>query len=143
MKTPREILLARHRAMEPKLDAIRQSVVISMRDRHGASEARGRSSLTAAAILQTLLRELILPSRRVWTGLAAVWLVIVIVNFSQRDYQPAGKVLPLPAMMSFNEQQRLLNELLADHIPAGDTDHPRNSFYGPRSEIFRLQPIDS
>ena len=27
MKTPREILLARHRAAEPRLDAIRQAVV--------------------------------------------------------------------------------------------------------------------
>ena len=31
MKTPREILLARHRATEPKLDALRESVLAGIK----------------------------------------------------------------------------------------------------------------
>ena len=116
MKTPREILLERHQAATPKLDAIRQSVVAAVCDRRGMNDVRERRSQTAATMIwHVLWRELILPSRRVWAGLAAVWFLILAVNFSTRDHSPAGagKAAPMPEMiLSFPQQERLLTELI-------------------------------
>ena len=79
MKTPREILLGRHQAAQARLDRIRQDAVAEMtRDRRISDEpapARELPLLAAAAL--KLWRELILPSRTVWTGLVAVWLMIL------------------------------------------------------------------
>jgi hypothetical protein len=37
-------------------------------------------------------------------------------------------------MMSFREQQRLMNELFADRLPAAEADRPRISAPKPRTE---------
>jgi hypothetical protein len=117
MKTPREILLERHQAAAPELDAIRQSAVAAVCDRRlEINDAHERRSQTAATmILKTFWRELILPSRRIWAGLAAVWLVLAAVNLSQRDHSPAGamKSAPTPDLiLTFRQQERLLTELI-------------------------------
>jgi hypothetical protein len=117
MKTPREILFVRHQNAAPKLDAIRQSVVAAVCDRRSrASFAEVRRSQTAATTaFQTLWRELIFPCRRTWAGLAAVWVVIFAVNFSQRD--PSEIMVrksppPSPEMiLTFRQQEKLLAEL--------------------------------
>jgi hypothetical protein len=137
MKTPREILLAQHRAAEPKLDAIRQSALAAVRD-HRAGSAQ-RSQTTATTIFQTLWQELFLPSRRVWSGLAAVWILIFVVNISQRDRSPTVNLASAPPMMSFREQQRWMNELFADRAPVTDAEPPKTSVPKPRTESF--QPI--
>jgi hypothetical protein len=38
MKKPRDILFARHQAAAPKLDAIRQSAVAAVYDRHASTK---------------------------------------------------------------------------------------------------------
>ena len=94
MKTPREILLARHKAVEPKLDDVRQSAVAAVYDR------RSSPSPTVVAILKTLWHELVLPSRRIWTGLATVWILIVIANVAMRDHAPVTMAKsPSPEMV--------------------------------------------
>ncbi|MBU6411131.1 MAG: hypothetical protein KGR98_12155 [Verrucomicrobia bacterium] len=117
MKTPRDILLARHQAAAPKLDAIRKSVVAEK----WSNQAPGgqSSALHAVSLLLdfsgNMWRELILPSRRFWAGLAGVWCVILAVNFSLRDRWPAGmmKESSAPAMLlSLPQQERLLAELM-------------------------------
>jgi hypothetical protein len=81
-----------------------------------------------------LWSELVLPSRRTWAGIAAAWVLILVVNFALRDPAPAGKTMvPAPAMMSFQEQQRLINELLADRAQPRDADRPKTVQLGPRS----------
>jgi len=83
--------------------------------------------------------ELIWPCRRIWTGLAAVWVLLFIVDFSQRDNvsgatgQPArsGEVI-----MSLQAQQRWMNELLADRSAPPETDRSRNFAPKPRSETL-------
>src|SRR5947209_2974627 len=75
MKTPREILLSRHRRTEPKLDAIRKRVLA---EHDEPSEAR----LSLSFIVMELWRELIRPCRQVWGGLAAVWVAIAVFNFA-------------------------------------------------------------
>jgi len=131
MKTPRDILFARHQTAQPKLEAIRQSAV--------AAACERQPQTTATTILQTLWLELILPSRRVWSGLATVWLLILAVNLTQREPSPAGKIATAPAMMSFREQQRWMNELFADRTPAVEAEPPKTFSPKPRTEIY--QPI--
>jgi hypothetical protein len=65
MKTPRDLLLSEHRAMEPELDRQRQQFLANLTD----------SKTTIAAPPQWLAlawRELFLVYRRAWLGLAAI-----------------------------------------------------------------------
>ena len=131
MKTPREILMAKHRPAEPKLDAIRGEVVAQCRE----TQRGDRSTFKLTNFPQLLWRELVMPSRRTWGTLAAAWVLILAVNFSLRDPAPAGTVImSAPPMMSFQEQQKLLNELLADRSLPVDADHPKTSAPRPHSQ---------
>jgi hypothetical protein len=136
MKTPRDILLARHRAAEPKLDAIRENVLAGANSapaRERTDAAHSRSGAFAMGL--TLWRELILPSRRVWSGLAATWILMALVNASQsRDPQTAKTAFRPEVAASFVEQQILLGELLTDRAPAADADQPKSFTPKPRTE---------
>jgi hypothetical protein len=131
MKTPRDILLERHRPVESKLDAIRSEVVAQCRE--GRRVAVAKSVLTYFPLL--VWRELIFPSRRTWAGIAAAWVLILVVNFSLRDPGQGGAAkITTPEMMSFQEQQKLVNELLADSFLPDDVDRPKTFSPRPRSE---------
>ena len=131
MKTPREILLKQHRPVESKLDAIRSEVVAQCRE--GRRVAVTKSVLAYLPLL--LWRELIFPSRRTWAGIAAAWVLILVVNFSLRDPgQDGAAKVTAPEMMSFQEQQKLVNELLADRFVPVDLDRPKTFTPRPRSE---------
>ncbi len=80
--------------------------------------------------------ELIWPYRRIWTGLAAVWILILIFNFSQRDPSElmARKSPPSPEMiLVFRQQQRLLAELIGPNEPQA-VEPPKPFLPQPRSE---------
>jgi hypothetical protein len=123
MKTPREILLGRHQNAAPKLDEIRRSAVAAVCDRRIATgrTCERRSQTAATMMLQTFWQELIFPSRRIWAGLAATWLLIFVFNVSQRD--PAellARKSPPPApqmILTFRQQERLLTELIGPNEP--------------------------
>ncbi len=138
MKTPREILFTRHETAAPKLDAIRQSAVAAVCDRRISTvRAHERRSQTAAArILETFWQELIWPSRRIWAGLAAVWILIFVFNFSQRDPAElmARKSPPSPEMiLTFRQQERLLAELIGPNETQA-AEPPKPILPQPRSE---------
>jgi hypothetical protein len=127
MKTPRDILFARHQNTAPKLDAIRREVL--------SAEFQRENRIPLFVNLPLALwRELFWPSRRIWTGLAAIWILIFAVNFSQRDQSGvmAGKdPLPSPEMMLiFRQQERVLAEL---------TDQKEMPIAGP-PKLFLPQP---
>jgi hypothetical protein len=138
MKTPREILFARHQAAAPKLDAIRRSAVAAVCDRRGMNDARERWSQTAATMVwHVFWHELIFPCRRIWAGLAAVWILIFVFNFSQRDPSEvmARKTPPSsPEMiLTFRQQEKLLAELVGpDETRAAEA--PKLFLPQPRSE---------
>jgi hypothetical protein len=139
MKTPRELLLERHQNAAPKLDTIRQSTVTAVCDRRIATDAvyKRRPQTGATMILQTFWRELIWPSRRIWAGLAATWILIFVFNFSQRD--PAELMArksppPSPEMiLTFRQQERLLAELIGPNEAQAATP-PKPFLPQPRSE---------
>jgi len=61
--------------------------------------------------------------------------LILAVNFALRDPALAGKAkVSAPVMMSFQEQQKLLNELLVDRSLPDDVDRPKSFLPRPRSE---------
>jgi hypothetical protein len=131
MRAPREILFERHRAVAPKLDAIRRESV-----GQASSLSQNQESETGKMpVLLLIWRELIFPCRRIWAGLATIWILILAVNFSMRDpSQTAMTKAFAPEMMSFNEQQKLLNELLADRSLPMDSERPKTFSPKPRTE---------
>jgi hypothetical protein len=145
MKTPREILLARYQAAEPKLDAIRRAVVGDLNNKDAKAQSWAESFAPLWLRFPTKLwRELILPSRRIWTGLAAVWFLLVIINVSQRDTVSSitGKPVRSPAVtMSWQMQQRWMNDLLADRAAAPEADRPREITPRPRTENCGLAAV--
>ncbi len=92
MKTPREIILESHRAVEPRLDRLRETVLAAeLATALSGPKVRPQS---AGNILQKLWLELIWPSRRAWAGLSAVWVVLGVVYLSTlRPNEP--RIAPL------------------------------------------------
>jgi hypothetical protein len=133
MKTPRDILFARHQSSEPKLDAIRRSVVA-----RGYADSGRDQAGESVGFLTRLWLELVWPCRRIWTGLAAVWVLLFIVNVSQRDDShalSAKSAAPIGMMMAYRGQEKILAELLEDWSQPREADRPRNFVPKPRSEI--------
>ena len=136
MKTPREILLARHRAVEPRLDAIRREVLAEK----VTPACAGGSGALAAVWLNwpvVLWRELVWPCRRTWATLAAVWIALLIFNVSQRDKaELAALKLPPPsakAIMAWRQQEKLLAELIGSS-GTGDAERQKIFLPKPRTE---------
>jgi hypothetical protein len=114
MKTPREILLARHQSAMPKLDAIRQDMVGELNNHCTKEQSFGLVARWLGG-LKNIWLELIFPSRRIWAGLAAVWILIVAANFSMRDHSQLQMAQASPSpqmMMAFRQQEELLTELI-------------------------------
>jgi len=132
MKTPREILLKRHRQIEPKLDQM-WAEGLSTELRSKGTPARENVFL---AIGWTLWRELVLPSRRIWTGLACAWVAIIILNTASSEPSPraAAKVEP-PSQeeaQALIEQRRMLAQLIG---PLSEPAYTRKrASPGPRSD---------
>lgn len=128
MKTPREILLQRHHAIAPRLDAVRAVAV----DQLNLKETKEQSKVPVSLFLRVpaaLWRELILPSRRIWTGLAAAWVVIIVVHLASRETEPSVVVKSTPlspeVLIVLREQNELHAQLLRDGSKPADADRPK------------------
>ena len=86
-------------------------------------------------VLLECWRQLIWPSRRIWTGLAAVWVFILAANIAMRDSQPAmAKTAPTAeVIMAWRQQERLLAELIGPNEPRA-AQPPKPFAPQPRSE---------
>lgn len=116
MPSPCEILLARHRAAEPRLDAMRTAVL--------ARETGGRRRPVLLAALRTLWRELVEPCRPAWAVLAAVWAVLLFLDGTSRPLGETRRPVAtetVAAIAGWLEQRRMLAELAA---PAGSSSAP-------------------
>jgi hypothetical protein len=105
MKTPREILLQRHKAAEAYLDNARRIALASL-------EPPG---------LGETLRDWLLSMRRHLAGLSAVWLAVLILNIASAPATPIvmAREPALPARMivaALLENRRELLEL-TDALP--------------------------
>ncbi len=139
MKTPREILLAQHRAIEPSLDNIRRTVVANELSQHESKAHIWMASFWASLreVPNTLWRELVFPCRRIGTGLAVIWIGIMAINFSLCDHSPAPieKSFSPSKIMAFRDRRELLNVLLEDRSAPWSAESPINFFPKPRTEI--------
>jgi hypothetical protein len=129
MKTPREILLARHQAAEPKLDAVRQRTIAGIeREPHERSVPWFQS-----------IREFFRVPRVAWGGLAAAWLVIITLNHASRETNstrtaPSQEAKRSPeTLLALREQKRFFAELVGVASEKLDAEAPR-FVPRPRSE---------
>jgi hypothetical protein len=141
MKTPCEILFKRHHPAESKLDQIWEETLVPKLSswratlRHGREGATERDPLLSD-IASRLWRELILPSRRIWAGLACAWIVIAVLNIA--SFEPttvvAGQKKP-PSheeMRALIEQRRMLAQLIG---PLSEPPYThKRTVPGPHSE---------
>ncbi len=137
MKTPREILLQHHQTAAPKLDTARNNVLKAELSREGRRSAVPKFKVADTATFPLLIwRELIWPSRRIWAGLAAVWILILAANVSMRDHSQyvAEKSSPTPEIiMTWRQQERLLAELIGPN-EVRVAQPPKPFLPRPRSE---------
>jgi len=84
--------------------------------------------------------DVIWPCRRIWAGLAAVWVVILAVNISLREQSPAiVKSGPsAEMMMSLKDQQKILAELLTDRSAPHDAEPQKTFSPKPRTENMEI-----
>ena len=132
MKTPKEILLARHQAAEPKLDQIRREVVAELT----ADPAREPE----APLVLKLWHELILPRPRAWAAVAAMWVVIVALKLSTPEAPPVvaqKSSAPSEVLAEVRQQKLLFAELVGVGKPR--VVEPPKSVPQPRSDRrFRI-----
>jgi hypothetical protein len=135
MKTPREILLARHHSVGPQLDAIRHQVIAGRIEQHD-QEGSWFSHFAHSC------RECLRMPRLVWAGFAAIWLVIIGLHVASREGLPAGEAMASaranrsPEMrQALAEQRRFFVELARSQTPA---DIPT---FVPRPRSQRDEPI--
>jgi hypothetical protein len=127
MKTPRELLLERHKAASPKLDALRAA---ALPDRRQPSTLNSQPA--------PWWREWLWPCPRAWAALAAVWVVLFLVNSSERPSRTelarhsARPQMPAPWLAE--EQWRLMAELSLLNEPPPKPRPPAAATPQPRSD---------
>jgi hypothetical protein len=132
MKTPREILLKRHRSVEPKLDQMwTENLSTELR-----SERTPAPENVFLAAGWKLWRELVMPSRRIWAGLACAWVAIIVLNTASSEPSPrvAGRVEPpsREEAQALIEQHRMLAQLIGPLSEPAYTQ--KRTSPGPQSE---------
>jgi hypothetical protein len=87
--------------------------------------------------LNSQLSTLLWPHPAAWAGLAAVWILILAVDFSMRDKSPALAEKSSPpsseVIVELRRQQRLLAELIGPR-DTRDADRSKPLVPQPRSE---------
>ncbi len=72
MKTPRELLLARHAAARPRLDEVRAAVLAEMR--------AAKAVIPSQSLWTVLWQQLVIECRPAWAALGAAWGIILLLN---------------------------------------------------------------
>lgn len=126
MKTPREILLERHRATSPKLDAIRRNALAATHQPEPASPSFS-------------LRHFLWSIRWHLAGMSAVWFVIALISLDSGQGSqmvatiPTAKIPPPEVILaSLRENHRQLSQMI-ENQPA-DADRQKTSAPKPHSE---------
>ena len=129
MKTPREILLAKHQTAETKLDEARRSALAQLKSeafglrceaaRHaaigtGPDVPKAVSPLRFATAVQIIWRELVLPKPQAWATVGAAWILIFALKISTHDAGPAvakNKTLSPQVVAELKQQKAFFGEL--------------------------------
>ena len=134
MRTPREILLKRHQTVEPKLERMwNESLAPSVAAVCDRRDSKDNLLLAAG---WALWRELVLPSRRIWAGLACAWVLIAVLNLASAE--PTTKVVSQmkppssEELRALIEQRRMLAQLIGPLSEPAYTQ--KRTAPGPRSD---------
>ena len=120
MKTPKEILLETHQVMTPRLDKLREDVLAVELGQANSPISPKRRNIFAAIPLK-LWNELIWPSRRAWAGLAAVWVALAVVHFSQgSSSNPSPSALDPQMIAAWDEQQKILEQFVNERTQVAE-----------------------
>jgi len=142
MKTPRDIILQHHCAAEVGLQTLSAQQLAQLaagkQSRVTPKAARSNSFFT------NLWAEVFLPWRKVWLGLGAAWVVILVFNTVLREDSSRIALQSLSAptpetLQLLTEQRRILAQLMETTEPQTPADIPRKP--GPRSEAVTRRAI--
>lgn len=114
MKTPRELLLDRHRNSGLALDRLRQTVMRGLREEDDCVPEE--QPVANVGFLGMFWQELFVACRRYWMGLGAVWCAIVLFAVAGNDDRTtpgfATVLRSEPIIQAIRDQQQLRDELL-------------------------------
>ena len=123
MKTPREILTARHQAATPKLDDVRRAALNNLHRRETTPAAR--------PFFFTQLAEFFRLPKPALAGLALAWCIIILLNVASSEVAPASNAAPAQMAQrptatreELRAQKQLFAELVGGSLPQ-DTEAPR------------------
>jgi hypothetical protein len=109
--------------------------ILAATGRTAKVENRGQEQFWLSSLVSRL-STILWPCPQAWVGLATVWILILAVNFSDRDKTPAiaeKSAPPSPEMMAqLRQQHRLLVELIGAN-QTHDAEPPKVLPF-PRSE---------
>ncbi|HVV74345.1 MAG TPA: hypothetical protein VHI52_23135 [Verrucomicrobiae bacterium] len=113
MKTPREVLLGAHRAVEPRLDALRKEVAAQIVEPSAAAKARARTPSEAP------WWEALPIFRRHLAGLAGAWVLIAVLRLSsgiaETAAQPPTKAVVVSRSVRFSLRENRRQILESDN----------------------------
>jgi hypothetical protein len=144
MRSPREILLGRHQATRAKLDEVRRRALATAFDTAEPARAvePGEDFPWLRALAQALWAELVWPCRRVWIGLAMVWLIIAVLHLAIDEAgvnRPARATRPGPQLANLlREQNQFRAQLLETRTLEPTAELPPDSIpkaRRPRSQV--------
>jgi hypothetical protein len=130
--SPRDILLARHRAAVPELDRAR-----------AAALAIAFPRIAPVSLLAVFWRDVFLTYRSTWCGLAAVWLILAALHFSNPLVGPVRKLdSPIAGddlLAAWDRQRRLLAEIspVNETLPSPPPPAPKAKSPGRTSAAGR------
>jgi hypothetical protein len=132
MKTPREILLARHQAAEPKLDALRRAALGDLRPCE--TSPAPRPSFFAQ------LAEFFRLPKPALAGLALTWGIIILLYMASPEVTPMSSPASAPMAQrpaatreELRAQRRLFSELVG--TPKDVEAEPPRFVPRPRGEV--------
>jgi hypothetical protein len=136
MKTPRELILQRHQSVEPKLEAIRGEDLAACARTTATQPSRQDEPLfNLRCLAMKFWQESIRPWRRIWAGMAAIWLVLLALNLATHETPKLAKHKTAPPdpelLAALREQERWMRQWIEPIAPPPALP-PK--IPGPRSE---------
>jgi len=127
----------RHQRLKPLPGEWREAILREAKRAVKVQRLSPENSYSLLADLKFRLASLRWPVTRAWACLAAVWVTILVMNFSAADKTGATTMVGSPpsreTMQALKQQQRLLAELVErPEVPKADS--PRTNPSGPRSQ---------